>query len=313
MPHTPPHLQPGHVPAAHADHDHLHGEDYDLPYATESIYSGVSWGAIIAGAVAATSLVLILLSIGSGLGLAAVSPWKHEGASAGALGVSMVIGLIVVQWLSAAFGGYITGRLRTRWSDKHADEVYFRDTAHGFLTWALGAVFGAILLTSAATSAISGVGSAISAVGTGAALGASQGATQSDHSTSGWMDTNGYYLDGLFRTDRPNAQATDAEVRAETTRILVRSMQNETIAPEDRTYLAQVIANRTGITQEEAQARIDNTVAKLKEAEVKARAAADVARKQAAKLAMYTALSMLIGAFVACAAAALGGRHRDEL
>jgi hypothetical protein len=67
-----------------------------------------------------------------------------------------------------------------------------------------------------------------------------------------------------------------------------------------------------GIPQADAQKRVDDTIASTKEAEAKARQAADAARKATATFAIFTALSLVIGAFIACAAAALGGNIRDE-
>jgi len=101
--------------------------------AVESAVSAVSWVAIIAGAFAIAAASLILLALGAGLGLASVSPWYNSGPSATTFGVWAAVWLIVVQWLSAALGGYLTGRLRTKWVGVHTNEVYFRDTAHGFL------------------------------------------------------------------------------------------------------------------------------------------------------------------------------------
>ncbi len=279
-------------------------------HATESHHSAVSWGAVIAGSVVATASVLIMLSIGAGLGLSAVSPWKNDGATAGTIGVSMVIGLIVVQWLSAAFGGYVAGRLRTRWAHLHADETYFRDTAHGFLSWALGAIFGVALLASATGAVVGAAGSAVGGAAKVAGHGAMAAGEHGDQ-IGGWMDEHGLSVDSLMRTNKVDARPLTPDERHETTRILMDSVKNEGIAPADRTYLAGVIASRSDLSQAEAEAKIDDTVAKLKEAELKAREAADTARKQAAKLAMYNALAMLIGAFVASAAAVLGGRHRD--
>ena len=97
----------------------------------ESAVSAVSWPAIMAGAFAIAATALILLALGSGLGLASVSPWYNSGPSATTFGVWAAIWLIGVQWFSAALGGYVTGRLRTKWVGVHTDEVYFRDTVHG--------------------------------------------------------------------------------------------------------------------------------------------------------------------------------------
>src|SRR5689334_18908594 len=97
----------------------------------------VAWGAVAAGAVAAAALSLILLMLGVGLGLSSVSPWSSAGMSAASFGVSTILWLSFTQLLSSALGGYLAGRLRGRWNDAPPDEVYFRDTAHGFLAWAI--------------------------------------------------------------------------------------------------------------------------------------------------------------------------------
>ena len=110
--------------------------------------SAVSWGAIIAGAVAAAALSLILLMLGVGLGLSAVSPWANYGASAATFGVSTILWVTLTPLLACAMGGYIAGRLRTRWVGAQTDEIYFRDTAHGFLAWAVASLATAVLLTS---------------------------------------------------------------------------------------------------------------------------------------------------------------------
>src|ERR1700689_4603318 len=105
-----------------------------------SAASAVSWAAIVAGGFTAAAITLILLSLGAGVGLTTVSPWWNRSVSAASFGIGAAIWLIVVQWISSAFGGYIAGRLRTKWVGIHTDEVFFRDTAHGFLAWALATV-----------------------------------------------------------------------------------------------------------------------------------------------------------------------------
>ena len=82
--------------------------------------------------------------------------------------------------------------------------------------------------------------------------------------------------------------------------------------PSDRTYLVQLVAAKTGMPQADAQKRVDDAIESTKEAETEARQAADAARKATATFAIFTALSLMIGAFVACAAAAFGGNIRDE-
>jgi len=279
----------------------------------ESSTSGVAWAAIFGGAVAAIALSLVLLALGSGFGLASISPWPNSGASIKTFTVMTAVWLIIVQWLASGVGGYITGRLRTKWTGLHTHEVFFRDTANGFLAWAAATLIGAIFLASAASSVISGAASMATGVASGAAAGASQSATQSaTQSGSSATDPTGYFVDSLFRTDRPSPNVSQQEVRAEASRILINDMRNGEVSAPDKTYLAQLVAARTGLSQADAEKRIDDVIAQLKAAEAKAREAADAARKAASYASIFTAISMLIGAFIASAAAALGGRQRDE-
>ncbi len=274
----------------------------------EAHASGVSWSAILAGAFAAAALVLILLLLGAGLGLSAASPWANQGASAKTLGVAAIIWLIVVHLSSSAMGGYIAGRLRTKWVDIHTDEVFFRDTAHGLVAWAVGIVIGAALLTSAATAVVGGT---VSAGATAAGAAAGGGAAAAAQSKDSGGDLNAYVVDGLFRSDRPRAN-DDAAVREEVGRVFVTGMKQGELPAADRSYLAQVIAARTGVSQPDAEKRVADAVAQAKAAEVKAREAADAARKAAAHLSLWTFLALLIGAFTASFAATLGGKQRDH-
>src|ERR1700686_2697415 len=120
----------------------------------EAHASGVSWAAVIARAFVAAALWLILLALGTGMGLSSVSPWSNTQASASTIGKAGIVWLIIIQIIASAMGGYLAGRLRTKWATIHTDEVYFRDTAHGFLVWAVGLVVTAGFLASAATSMI---------------------------------------------------------------------------------------------------------------------------------------------------------------
>jgi hypothetical protein len=266
----------------------------------ESTSSAVSWPAIIAGAFVAAAASLVLMALGSGLGLAAVSPWRDVGASATSFSIMTGIWLILVQWIASGLGGYLTGRLRTKWVGTHSHEVFFRDTAHGFLTWAVAMVISAGLV---AAGTFATVGAGLHAAGS-AASGAVQEAASSD--------TSGYRIDALLRSGKPDANAPMADLRAEVTRILATGMANGDVPAADRSYLAGLVASRAGIPQDEAQKRVDDTIAQAKAAEAKAREAADTARKAASAVSIFTALSMVIGAFIACVAAALGGRQRDE-
>jgi hypothetical protein len=269
----------------------------------ESAVSAVSWAAIIGGAVAAASATLVLVALGSGLGLAAISPWHNAGASATTFTIGAGIWLIVVQWLSSGLGGYLTGRLRTKWVGTHTHEVFFRDTAHGFLTWALASVLGALILASAAASAI---GTATQATAT-----ATSGAAQGAGAAAPMAQSRAYDVDTLYRGEKPAMASSDPAVQAETTRILANGIASGDVPAADRTYLAQMIAARTGVSQDDAQKRVDDVVTQEKAAEAKARQAADTARKSASAVSIFTALSMVIGAFIASAASALGGSLRD--
>jgi hypothetical protein len=168
----------------------------------------VDWSAIWAGTVAAIAITLLLLALGAGLGLASVSPWPGVGARTPAFSIGAGIWLIVMQWLSSAIGGYLAGRMRTRWHGLHSDETFFRDTAQGLVTW------------SAATMIVAGV--------------------------------------AVLMTTLAGLAATDP------------------IGP--------------GMTT----------------------AMAEEARKAATAVALFTGVSMLVGAFIACVSAAIGGRLRDR-
>jgi len=279
----------------------------------EASTSGVAWPAIIGGALAAAALSLILLALGSGLGLASVSPWSNFGASATTFTVMTAVWLIVVQWLASGLGGYLTGRLRTKWVGLHTHEVFFRDTANGFLTWAAASVIGVVLLASAASSVVSGAATMMAGVASGAAAGASQRVTQAATQSGGTRaDPTAYFIDNLYRTAHPSANASDGDVRAQSTRILLNGMLNGDVPAPDRTYLAQLVSAHTDLSQADAEKRVDEVIAQEKAVEVKARQTADAARKAGAYLSIFTALSMLVGAFIACVAAALGGQQRDE-
>jgi hypothetical protein len=276
----------------------------DEAVTNESSASAVSWTAVLAGAVVAASISLLLVVLGSGLGFASASPWSHEGASATTLSVMTLAWLIIVQWVASGLGGYITGRLRTKWVGVHTHEVFFRDTAHGFVTWAVATVIVAVVVASAATTAVSGVTRAASSVASGVTtIGANAAA-------SGAASGNGYEIDSLFRST--NANPVNDQSRSEALRILARGITQGEVPAADRDYLVELVAARAGIPKEEAQQRVDSAITQLKAAEVKAREAADAARKAAASVSIFTALSMLIGAFIACVAAAIGGGQRDE-
>lgn len=257
----------------------------------EPSIAGVSWAAVAAGAVVSCALTLVLLAFGIGMGFSVVSPWAGAGVSATTFKIGTGLYLIVIAMIASSLGGYIAGRLRTRWTGVHTDEVYFRDTAHGFITWAFASVLGAVLLATPATSLLGG-----------AVTGASQGAA-SAASQSGPMDG---YVDTLFRSDTPAAQngGSAQDSRNEMLRLFTSSLRNGDFKPADRQYVAKVVAARTGLSQADAEKRVNEVV-------TQAKADADAARKAAAQLAFWLTASLLLGAFCASLAATEGGGLRD--
>jgi len=103
------------------------------------------WGAIFGGALGAIAVSIILFTAGSGFGVSTVEPWSFANEAPETFAITTGIWLIVMQWLSAGFGGYLAGRLRAKWVGLRTDEVLFRDTAHGLLAWALSTVIVAAL------------------------------------------------------------------------------------------------------------------------------------------------------------------------
>ena len=286
--------------------------------------SAVSWGAILAGAAGAAALSLILLILGTGLGLSSVSPFAASGASATTFGVSTILWITFTQLAASSLGGYLAGRLRTRWASTHVDEVYFRDTAHGFLAWAIATLATAAMLTSAIGTIVSGGTSAVGAVAGGAATTAAVGAPAAAGAmkNEGAGMGNGYFVDSLFRKDAaaPAAAAsgvsTDlAPMGAEAGRIFASGLEAGALPSEDSKYLGQQVAQRTDLSQADAEKRVNDAFARMKakadQAKADAKEAADKARKASAYVALWLFVSLLAGAFVASLVATFGGRQRD--
>ena len=299
--------------------------------------SAASWPAIFAGAFVTISVSLVLVALGSGLGFASISPWAGHGVSATTFTVTAAIWLIVTQWLSAALGGYIAGRLRTKWVGTHTHEVFFRDTAHGFITWAVATVFVFAVLAGSASSLMHGGMHALGgAAGAGASMagpimapapGGTESAGGPPESSSMPAEPSAaltYDVDMLVRPATETAPAGAAgpttapagdsatDPRIEAVYIAFHAMVSGSVPDADRTYLASRVAAQTGIPQAQAERRVDSFVEETLAVQTRAKVAADKARKAAAETSIYLALSMLIGAFIASVSAALGGRLRDE-
>ena len=334
--------------------------------------SAVSWGAIFAGAAAAAALSMILLVLGVGLGLSSVSPWSQSGIGSTALGFSTIVWITVTQLLASGMGGYLAGRLRTRWSGVHTDEVYFRDTAHGFLAWAVASLVTAAVLSSAIGSIVgkgvdagaSVASGAMATAATAATAGAGVAAAKGGDADQG-SGPAAYFMDRLFRRETaaapapsapasaaptaPGADATapgaasatgaatvvasapaggatnagsegagassTATSTAEVTRIFVRSLRSGNLPPEEARYVGQLVAQRTGLSQADAEKRVTDTFGRMqaeaRDAETAAREAADKARKASAYGALWLFISLMSGAFIASLMATYGGRQRD--
>ena len=290
--------------------------------------SAVSWAAIFAGAAAAASLSLILLVLGAGLGFATMSPWASRGADADTVGIGAIVWIAFVAIVASGTGGYLAGRLRVKWAATHTDEIYFRDTAHGFLAWSVATLVTAAMLTSTigsvlGTSAeVGGTAAATAAAGGAAAM--AKGASQA---TPGMADM-GYFSHVLFRpapatagasapaaTASPAGNDNGAASTAEAGEVFARGLRGGALAPDDAAYLSQMVAQRTGMSPDDAAKRVNDTYAKaqaaLQDAQAKAKEAADKARKAAAYASLWIFVSLLLGAFTASWVATIGGRQRD--
>jgi hypothetical protein len=255
--------------------------------------SGISWAAVLAGAAVTAALTLLLLSLGVGLGMSVVSPWGGSGVSATTFKIGTGLYLIVIAMIASGLGGHITGRLRHRYTGIHDNEVYYRDTANGFVAWAVASIVGAAILASAASTLLGGGASV-------ATLAAAQNAPAVP------------YVDRLLRADAtaingaPVQAVSDGNARAELGRLLGGAFHDgKDLKPEDRTYITKVVARRTGLSESGAQKRVDDVI-------TDAKADLDAARKATLQLALWLAASLFLGAFASSIAAAEGGAVRDR-
>lgn len=279
------------------------------PEASSSVvdrFSYVEWGPVIAGTIGATALSFVLLTFGTGIGLSAVSPWPNTGVSLTGFLILTALWVALVQVLSLAAGGYIAGRMRTQWTEAVEPERQFRDGAHGFIVWGLAVILGAWLVTSTTAGGIK----------TGVQAGATVAAGVGSH-PDGQAPTD-YAVDYLLRPGSPVARsqgiipADSQQTRAEVARILAAGLRDKALMPRDRTYLVQLVSQRSGFAPADAEKRVDEAFAEAQLAENRAREAADKVRKGTAVAAFLAAATLLISCAAAAAGSALGGRHRNE-
>jgi hypothetical protein len=251
------------------------------PVVGNGAVSAVSWGAILAGTAVAAATSLLLFALAAGLDLAVMFRAAARGAPPPSLTVTAGVALIVTQWVSACLGGYITGRLRTRWVGTHTHEVFFRDTAHGFITWCVATILMASGLASTAAS-----------------------------------------LPGL-RLPVADSSAGDAPARVVDTRdfadtayprfIVAEGLAAEPAVtpPAEEGPGTLVLPDGPPLVERGAWPRERGTRGYARALDESGSGSGDAARRDAAIGAILTALSMLVGAFMASVAAALGGRRRD--
>ncbi len=281
----------------------------------------LEWGPVILGALGASAISIVLPTFGAALGLTAVSPYPWAGISARGLAVLSAAYAALVTVASFGAGGYLAGRLRTPWSTAPLDEAHFRDGAHGFGVWALAIVLDDLL----AASGVSGIvktavqtTTAVAAAGAaGAAANPATGAAVNRLST----EPTDYAVDRLLApapTAAAAAPAPDgnrpsrAELAAPIARIFAANLRNPQLDARDRATLVQLVVQRTGMPQADAEKRVDEAFADLKTAEQKARDAAEQARKAGLIAAFAAAAILAIACAAACGGAAMGARHRDE-
>ena len=293
----------------------------------------LDWGPVILGALGAAAMSVVLLAFGSALGLSVVSPYAYAGISTKGAAILAAVYLALVMVASFAAGGYIAGRMRSPWRTTDETESHFRDGAHGFGVWSIGVLLGAVLAASGVGAVVSAAGKATTAVAAAGAAGAASNPALGRLS----LNPTDYAIDRLLApapaaapaateatpatpgVTQPaaapgtaQARRTRADLEAPMARALAAGLTTPQLDVRDRTYLARVVADQTGMPQAEAEKRVDETYADLKAAEQKARDAAEAARKAALIAAFLTAATLAIGCAAACAGAAMGARHRDE-
>jgi hypothetical protein len=253
----------------------------------------LSWSSAIAGALAATAIASILLALGTGIGLAVASPYASS-VSTGTMTIAGAVWLVLAQSIGFAAGGFLSARTRRPAADTLTPaEIRFNDGATGFMTWAIGALAFALLVVAVSMAT--------------AAAGARGGVTAVAQQTS--SDPIGYYADSLLRTPQDRQTGMTDQDRAQVTRVLANAISKGQLSDEDRSYLAGLVAARSGVSQDEAQKRVQTIVNQARDS---FKQATDTVRRGAEYVAFWTFMSLLFGAVCATLGGLLGGELRDE-
>jgi len=290
-------------------------------------WSGVSWSAVIAGALTAIAVSIIVIALGTGIGMVLVSPYSAS-PSASTMTIIGALWLVFAQAVGFATGGYVAGRLRRSPTPMHKDEVKFRDGANGLVVWAIGVVVSSLILVSAAGkvgSAVGDVTAGTAVVGTTGVASQSpsidyfadtllrpapqQNGTNANNAAGARAESNSAPGSGGNAGNSSNSNSVNNGQHAQINRILLTALGPNGISSDDRTYLTQIIASQTGMSQDDAQHRVDDVINRAKQ---DATQAADAARKAAAYLSFWTFMSLLFGAVCATLGGILGGDLRDE-
>jgi hypothetical protein len=232
-----------------------------------------NWGAVIAGAFAATAMSFFLLTLGAGIGLALVSPARNSTGGAAFLTLGAIY-FLAVQAFGFATGGYLVGRLIGP-EVETTEEEEFRAAAHGFVMWALVIVVSLLL---------AGFSSVVA------------GSTISGDTFTSATATSGYWTDVLFRP-AANTPAIAAD-KAEAGRILTSNLpKGGALNRDDSARIADLVSRDAGIPMTAATARVTDVQSQM--------------RNAASILSLWTAFALLLGALVAVATA-ISSRWIDD-
>jgi hypothetical protein len=273
--------------------------------------SAVSWSAVFAGTAGAAALSVILLLLGAAFGFAVLSPWAGAGATA--IGVGAILWLVATHVIASAAGGYLAGRTRVRWTSVHTDEVYFRDTVHGFLTWSLSTLLVAALVGTTLGALLAQGRDAATAEGNGPAMAIMEGAGMGLLAGDADSPERGlaYHADLMFRPE-PGAEPVDEERRNVAIRIFAYAMVADELPQRDLEYLGYSVAQHTGMNQREAEQHVADVFRDLQGAREELREGLEEAAEAAAWAFGWMFIALLMAAFFASLAATYGGRHRDS-
>lgn len=299
--------------ASIASDDKFSAESFDSN--NSSLLSGVSWGSIFAGAAGAFSLSMVLFILGIGLGLTTISPWRGSSLSPAGHGIAALLWLTVTQIIASIVGGYLAGRLRVKWVKVHDNEVFFRDTAHGFIAWSVATLGAALFFVMPVMILVNSGANVASEMlsNMGTKMQMQNSATQTGLSPL-HLD---YFVDSLFRADPKLKSRVVSNDNDNVTRILVIDLAKGELPSEDKSYIAQVVADRTGRSTAEEEQRVEtlfrNMVMTEQNIAQRAKEAAETARKATVRASLWTVIALLVGAFSASLAATYGGRLRDKI